>query len=807
MKQIFLPAFLVLLCSAVFAQYPLTEIYDVQYRDDASLSLDDDLSTLEGDTIRVQGIVIFDPCTYALSTSGSRIGTYLAAQDEFGNWTGLHVLIDPSASGYAGTLEELNDESLFIDNFQLGNVVECTGIVSTFDGNTQLLLLPIASEVIGFDTPPTATVSSISDFSLSDGAGGQLIQTITGEPLEGVYVELDNVFVVDVSYNVSTLRWTWSLQDVDGNKIQVRDVSGFFRNDLASDDECNIWSGGSAEETATPEEYTAPTEGTYLSYVKGVINESFGSTVYTIAPLVLSDVGTSLAAPPTVSDIIRSPLVATSTDNVTISATIIDLDGTVAYADLYYSYGIGATGFTATPMTSAGDTYTGTIPGPGTDGEYVNYYIKAVDNDGNEIESPASASPLTYVVYDAGITQISQLQYTPFSNGNSLFNNDSITTGLNITGIVTASKQIYDLNLLTIQDSDAPWSGIFIISSAGDGTETLFRGDEIRIYGGKVIENFGQTSLRSIVYEKLSDKNPLPAFTSGLIPLDIDAKIFEASEPYEGMLVKFENVYETMENADPTATDPVYGFGEWRMNTSLTIDQGLRVNDNSYSVFYEFGVDSIDVGDELDFVQGILTYSFSNYKLEPRDMNDIAGFSTIYPNKITSFNFSELGVNGVIDDASSTITLTVPIGTDVSSIIPAIAFTGQYVEPNPAIAQDFSSPVIYTCYAPVSYEGRAYTVQVDFVESIEALDGLSEIQAYPNPASDKVSVNFESEGVKNLTFVLQEISGRNLLEFNYISKSGKNILPIDLSKFANGLYLLQIRSSDKMTTLKISVSK
>lgn len=814
MQKIYAFIVLAMLGTAVLAQYPLVNIYDIQYKDDASLSLEDDLSAYDGDTVRVQGIVTFDPCIYALSTSGTRLGTFLSEESATGVWTGLTVLIDYAAIGYSGDLQGLNDEALFIDNFQVGNIVECTGIVSTFDGNTQLLVLPIASEIVGFGTPPAAETASVGDFMQSDGAGGQVMQTVTGEPYENVYVELTNVFVTDVSYTSSSGRWTWYLQDADGNKIRIRDLSGFFRNDTESDDECAIWSGGSAGETATPDEYTAPTAGTYLSYVRGEIIEAFTGTEYTIAPLALSDIGPSLATPPTVTNIVRSPVLATSTENVTVSATITDLDGTVAYADLYYSYGIGNTGFTAVAMTSAGDTYSAAIPGPGIDSTYVNFYIQAVDDEGNSIATPAASSPNIYIVYDDGINSIARLQFSPFTSGTSVWAGDSITANLNIEAIVTASKALYDLNLLIIQDSDQPWSGIKVYSLPGDGTETLVRGDKIRITKAKVMSeayvagaSYGVTSLRGITYEKLSDMNPLPAFITTLNPTDIDAQIFEYSEPYESMLLKFSNVYETMDNADPGAGDPVYGFGEWKFNTSNTPDQGLRTDDLAYKVFQEFGVDSIDEGDELDYIQGVLDYSFNNYKLLPRDMNDIAGFSTTYPNAITAFNIPALGVNGIVNESALTITLQVPFGTDVTALIPAITYTGQSIEPANGAPTDFSLPVTYTSTSPVTFATKEYVVTVEFIESVSELPGIGNLELFPNPATDKIAVSFDSEAGKNLTLALEDISGHKLLETNYLAHSGKNILPIDLREFANGLYLLQIRSTDKMTTLKITVSK
>ena len=185
--------------TATYAQWPTVSIHDLQFRDEASLVAEDDLSLYDGDTVMVQGIVIFFFCSYALSTSGSRIGTFLVDETETGEWTGLHVLIDPGASGYGGTLEELNDATLFIDNFQVGNVVECAGIIGTFDENTQIVLIDEPSSIIGFSSVPDPEVLGIDVFSTSDGGGGQIQETVTGEAYEGVYLQFNNVFVVDVA--------------------------------------------------------------------------------------------------------------------------------------------------------------------------------------------------------------------------------------------------------------------------------------------------------------------------------------------------------------------------------------------------------------------------------------------------------------------------------------------------------------------------------------------------------------------------------------------------------------------------------
>jgi len=782
----------------VSAQYPLVDIYDLQYRDDASLAVEDDLSNYAGDTVRVQGVVSFNPCDYALSSTGSRMGTFLQDEDG-GGFTGIHVLIDWPAIGWTD-LESLNDATLFVDNFQVGNIVECTGIINSFEGYTQLLLLPIETEIIGFSTMPSPTAAEISELMQSDGAGGQVINTLEGEKYEGMYVEFTGVYVTDIT--PSGLRWFWYVQDVDGNKIQIRDMSGHFRNDTY-DDECNIWAGGAAGETNTPDAYTPPALGTNLAYIRGVIVEFTAETEYAIAPLSISDIGPSLASPPVITDINRTPVVATSTETVTVSASITDLDGTVAYADLYYSYGIGNTGFTAVSMADlAGDTFQGNIPAPGIDSTYVNFYISATDNDGNTINYPSPTSPIIYIVYDDGINSIVQIQNSPFSTGTSIWANDSISA-MNIQAIVTSTTQTYDLGAVAIQEGSDAYEGIFIKSGPGDGTDQLFRGDEITITSAKVIEEFGVTKLANITYTLNSQMNTLPAFVTGLDPLDVDAKIYDATEPYEGMLVKFDNAFVTSNNAD-VATGGA--FGEWRVNLSNTPEVGMRCDDYSYELPFEFGPDTLTMGEELTYIQGIMYYSFGNWKLLPRDKNDIEGYQTTYPNSIIAFNFTSPAATGTIDQVAGTIGLVVPAGTDVNGLTPVIDITGQYVDPASGVSMDFSSPVTYTSYSPVDFTPKSYVVTVTFGAGIE-LQNLSEIQVYPNPTTDYLTVEIDASTAMQVSLQIKDLEGRNVLTVNELCTVGKNSFGFDLRVLANGLYLLQISNSEKSVSRKIEVSK
>jgi uncharacterized protein (TIGR02145 family) len=78
---------------------------------------------------------------------------------------------------------------------------------------------------------------------------------------------------------------------------------------------------------------------------------------------------------------------------------------------------------------------------------------------------------------------------------------------------------------------------------------------------------------------------------------------------------------------------------------------------------------------------------------------------------ITAFDFANPAAVGVITEATHSISVTVPFGTDVTALIPTISHTGANVSPASGVAQDFTSPVVYTVTAENS-STQDYTVTV-----------------------------------------------------------------------------------------------
>lgn len=81
------------------------------------------------------------------------------------------------------------------------------------------------------------------------------------------------------------------------------------------------------------------------------------------------------------------------------------------------------------------------------------------------------------------------------------------------------------------------------------------------------------------------------------------------------------------------------------------------------------------------------------------------------PKAITEFIFADPAATGVITETNHTISVTVPFGTIVTSLIPTITHTGASISPESGVAQDFTTPVVYTVTA-ADATTQDYTVTV-----------------------------------------------------------------------------------------------
>lgn len=795
MKKLFTLLLLVFAVISTQAQtYPLVDIDSIQFVNIQKLTagntIPDYIDPVKknpryGDTVELEGYVTFNPKSYGLSTSKGRAGAFLQKDTTGKPWGGVQVLLNTDI--FPGdSLGGLDLITQFFGNFELGYKVRCTGVISEFQGGTQINLLKIPTQIMSF-TPKTIVpkVVPVVDFMKNDGAGTMTIERTTGEQWEGTYVEFRNVSVVDISASGS--RWNWALQDVNGNKIKIQDLSGYYRND------------GFDRDPATPRNFTPPSAGTFLSYVRGVINEvvSAGLSEYRLAPLLPSDIGPVGFQPPVLSNKSHKPVVATSSDSVTLSVRITD-DSTVVSGNMYYAVGVNNTNFTMVPMVSIGSNrWQAKVP-PQPNGSIVKYWFKGTDNGGNSSNFPDTlASGSAYMVVDGGITKISQLQYSPFPGGNSIWMNDTLSN-INVPGIVTATAANNDLGLVTLQADTLPFGGIFVTPNLNDSVAGWKRGDSIVIKGCVVTENFNVTTLRNVGlanHQRISTNKPLPAFVTQLNSDSISLKSPIQAEPYEGMLVKFTNTYIVNKNADAPSN-----FGEFAINKDTLSTVGLRVDDQSNDIPMNYNTDSIKLKQKVNFIQGVLFFSFSNWKLLPRDRADIDnsnGPDAIAP----TISLKGLAVVNHPKGAAYTDSGATAYDNKDGDITSKITTTNNLNINNVG--------TYFYAYNVTDNAGNAATeirrtINV-IATGIDQMVSPWNLLVFPNPTLNDLNVSYSFNKTAEAHLFVSDLAGKIIYDTKLNATAGHNKASISTTAFAPGTYFIGIDTGHGPLVQKFTV--
>ena len=648
--------------AAAQTYYPITTL---QYVSPSQLAACNDSSGFEGQIVRTVGIVV-TPGNLSEVPSGSVQGGHrpfffivdTVAQGAAGAFRGMEVMgVYTNAQNQLVTLPN-------VEYLVAGDLIEFVGKVSTYNNGTQLEATSASSMTIlgsrPVPTPATITVGVLNDAQRVN------IPT-TGEQWENAFVEFQNVTVTEV-IPFGGNRISFNVVDAAGNKINVSDR--FLAQKLSSYQTVNPAS------PQTTGSFVAPVPGTFYSSLKGMVrhdgNGCFtagGTRGYELNPFDASHYQIAYA-PPYISQFERDPMVPTPNQSPDLVCTITDFDGTVDSVHVFYTTNasIQPTQFTkATMALVAGSTdeYEFSLPSA-PDGTLVRYYIKAKDDDGNVSYYPTTpvgqAQPnFDYYTVRAGGMKIYDIQYSLLSNGNSPYLGQNVT----VKGIVTASTKPYDLGYLYIQDPNGgPWSGIWC---AGSGITQFFREEEVMV-SGTVEEYFGMTRLNVSSVSRTGNRQvPVPTV---LNPSDSASKANWGWEQHEGCYVRLE---------DPSqgklyVSNTNLGFGDFAVSQNVgasywnrTLVMAGRQSTTAYGSLYvqmvtdlrydtidgEMFVDPIVVSDtmNMDAVEGILFYGFSNFRVLPRNNDDFVGInialdSTALPQ--STVGLQVCGVTGVM---------------------------------------------------------------------------------------------------------------------------------------------------------------
>lgn len=92
------------------------------------------------------------------------------------------------------------------------------------------------------------------------------------------------------------------------------------------------------------------------------------------------------------------------------------------------------------------------------------------------------------------------------------------------------------------------------------------------------------------------------------------------------------------------------------------------------------------------------------------------------------------------------------------------------------------------------------------VTAIRDYTDLEDLRVYPNPAHQSLNISFETETANAIRCQMVDVNGKILFDKSYSHAGGSFHEQIDLSRFANGIYFLQILSDNGKNIEKIVVN-
>jgi hypothetical protein len=547
------------------AVYDTVSIHDLQWVPNPDSS---DASLFFGDTVVVRGLVMTEPRDLWV---GARWAIYIQDADTPTDpWNGFFIIQHDTFAIGTG-----------FQFVQTGDVAYFTGVVDEFENFTQVALLtnpavPVNVESAG-NPLPAPVVLQASD----------LATYAEGEQWESMFVGIDGATIVN--NNISG-NWA-SYTDASSATGYLAEYFNWLRDRLQNG--TISW----------------PPNGTLIDVV-GFTQDEVGTPgrVYVINPRYNLDWVIHEQPPTILPPVMRDPG-APANGDVEVSAVVVDNNFTISEVLTHYSVNWGAwqtLTMSANPPANQ-DTFLATIPGQNN--SFVRYFVTAKNTANFQSSSPGDTSMANgrvfwYNTKGPGLS-IKDVQFT---YGYAIDISGYVGYEVSVDGIVMTDSTDF-LGSYYIEEKDSAWYGIWVNS---DGSGMPFdKGDEVNVTG-IVEENFNVTRL-NVTSQGLLNAG-VGAFEPVIVTTGEVTNGGANAEAYEGIFIKTENITVT----DPFPDAPS-NFGEF------TIDDGsggYRVDDLSSG--FRGNLDSLfKLNDVYDYIQGMGYYSFGNYKLIPRDSNDV----------------------------------------------------------------------------------------------------------------------------------------------------------------------------------------
>jgi Secretion system C-terminal sorting domain len=152
-------------------------------------------------------------------------------------------------------------------------------------------------------------------------------------------------------------------------------------------------------------------------------------------------------------------------------------------------------------------------------------------------------------------------------------------------------------------------------------------------------------------------------------------------------------------------------------------------------------------------------------------------------------------------DATGHFTFSsLPVGVTYNVFPDSLNFlTSAYTGINLTTATPSMSVASFTMHT-ISKTITPHTQSVKPTQSV-----VSSVASFPNPANDKLYIQWVEKATEAATVVITDISGRELYNNKVDFSEGAGLFSIDLSSFANGFYIITVKTESLSYSNKLQV--
>ena len=576
-------------------------------------------------------------------------------------------------------------------------------------------------------------------------------------PLQNEDVTISAIITDDGTITVSKIKWGIS--------------SGTYNNTdtLTYSGSNDIFSGVIAAQAAETTVY-------YLIEAKDDFGGSFRSNEYSYT--------VAANQTPVITEVDKSPELPTDADDISITATITDSDGTISTATIKWGTSEGGPYSNTISMGNVGDAYSGIISAQ-IGGTNIHYVIEAIDNNGGSTRSEEESFTVNTTGNNPPV--ISNLLFNPTDPESSEM--------VIVTATITDPDDLISLAKIKWGTEPDSYDNEVLMTNIDD------------VYSGSIPAQADDTHVYFIVEARdgsggltKTAEQDYVVFDPNILPVIADVN-FDPSDPESDEDVR---VSATITDSDGTISVAQL---KWGTNSGVYTNTVTMSGTNDdylgtipmqadgthvyFIIYAEDNESAADQSDEFDYiVDDLILPEISGTAIDPSNPTE---------NDAVSITATISDSDGTIENAE--LHWGISSGSLTNTISMSVSSGETYITSSNIPAQTVGTIVYYEIEVTDNDDLVVKQTGNYTVSSSDGINTLTDLQLriYPNPTSDKLYIKVEKEDQLK-SVIVYNLIGEKIIEMNDLNSTNCSI---NFNDYPKGVYIVQIQGENNLNVKKI----